>query len=289
MRLLARIFRKTGKIFFKISGYFEPEIKTNSGSSLMEKGTERDLFLTKDQIKLWLGNSSIIDQTIIETGYWEPETTRLVKDLVKKDDVIIDIGANIGYYSIYFSRLTGSNGKVYAFEPTKGFNDILVRNLKENAITNVTPFLQGFSDRKQTLEIKIDDSSATIHQPINEYVRYTEKIDLTTVDSFVAENNIDKIDFIKIDIDGHEPFVLEGAISSIKRFKPIIIMEVSHLHYLKAGVTAWDFYNKLKEWGFRIYSEGDKKEIRNQNEFLIKCGNFCESSNIILSLDRELF
>ena len=76
---------------------------------------------------------------------------------------------------------------------------------------------------------------------------------------------------------------------NLSKYKPIIILEISHLHYLEAGITAWDFYEKLKAWAFYIYYENDNKLIKTKNEFLAKCGSFSRSYNILLSLEEIKF
>ena len=181
----------------------------------------------------------------------------LVNQIVKKNDIVIDIGANIGYFTILFAKLVGENGKVYAFEPTNQYFNSLKENVLINELSNVEIFKKGFSDKNQELEINIDASSATIHQPIPEEIISKEIIRLSTLDDFIEEKKIGRINFIKIDIDGHEPFVMDGAIKSIQKNRPIIILEISHLHYFNAGITAWDFYDKIKSWGFHIYYEKD--------------------------------
>ncbi len=98
-----------------------------------------------------------------------------------------------------------------------------------------------------------------------------------------SELNIKKLDFIKVDVDGHEPFFLHRAISTIEKYDPAILLEVSHENYLEAGFTAWEFYAYLKENGFHIYSEINLLEFHSKADFLKECGNFAYSANIIIS------
>lgn len=257
-------------------------------AKLLVKGPGKNLYQLDDGINLWLGGDSVIDKCIIETQVWEPVTTLLVKKIIKQDDIIIDIGANIGYFTILFAKLSGNNGKVYAFEPTGHFYEMLNMNISANCFTNIECFKEGLSNKRCEIEISIDSSSATFHQPTGEVIKKTEIVQLTTLDDFVSIHNLQKIDVIKIDIDGHEPFVLEGGLKSIKKHNPLIILEISHLHYFQAGITAWDFFDKLKSWDFNIYREKDFYEIRTKTDFLINCGDFSHSVNVILSLESGL-
>lgn len=257
-------------------------------SKLVIKGDERSLYLTKSKDFFWLNETGYIDQNIIKTGIFEPQSTEAVKRLVKKGDIVLDIGANIGYYCIILSKLVGNEGKVIAFEPTEHFGKILKMNLEANEVTNVEVVNIGLSDKEQQLEIDIGPSSATLHSPLGyDIIEAKEVIKLTTLDNFVQQHDIKKIDFIKIDVDGHEPYFFKGAWKALDKFDPIILLEVSHLHYLEAGFTAWDFYNLLKRKNFKIYYEDQFDEIKTKEDFLRRCANFAFSTNIVISR-REL-
>lgn len=283
--MIVKVLRLTSRIFIKLANFFESQKSSISKPKIIKKGLYKNLYQTNEGIKLWLGGNSIIDKSIIKSGVWEFKTTELIRQFVKQDYVVIDIGANIGYFTTLFAKIVGENGKVYAFEPTNHYYSVLKENILVNNFTNIEIFRKGVSNKNHELEICIDDSSATLHQPIIQDIKSKEIITLTTLDEFVMNQGIKKIDFIKIDIDGHEPFVIDGAINTIKKDKPIIILEISHLHYYKAGITAWDFYDKLLTLGYHIYNEDDKSEILDKIEFLIKCGDFSKSTNIMLSKD----
>jgi len=254
-----------------------------SASKLVETGTTESLYLTKDGNYYWLNDISCVDGDIKNTGVWEPNTTHAIKQLIKPGDVVLDIGANIGYDTVIMSKLAGETGKVYAFEPTLHYFDVLNRTLAANKITNTQVFNFGLSDKDAELEIYLGQHSATIHETQYKDTLRKEKITLHTLDEVAAEEKWDKVDFIKLDVDGHEPAVLDGGWKTIEKFSPIILLEVSHEHYLDAGVTAWDFYKLLKSKNFYIYSEEAMQPLDNLRDFLIKCGNFAYSGNIIIS------
>jgi hypothetical protein len=133
------------------------------------------------------------------------------------------------------------------------------------------------------LDIHIGRSSATLHLPGNQKPLSCEKIKLISLDDFVKEYHLDKIDFIKIDVDGHEPLFFEGAWNTLEKFYPTVLLEINHLNYLSAGFMAWDFYDLLKGKGYHIYHEDGLVELHNMEEFLIKCGNFAYSANVVIA------
>lgn len=260
-------------------------LKPFLSSKIIKKGKDRDLYRTRFGYYFWLDKTKYIDQRIIETGIYEKDSTEVVRKIIKTGDFVLDIGANIGYYTILFSRLVGDSGVVFCFEPTKLYRDVLLRNIESNNITNCKILEFGLSNKEKECQIYITDSTATLHLP-GENVPYdNEKIILRRLDDISSSLGLSKINFIKVDIDGDEPAFLEGAWKTIQAFKPTILLEVSHRHYLESGITAWDFYSLLNNKGFFIYSVPNLEEIKTRDDFLIKCGNFAYSANILISLE----
>jgi FkbM family methyltransferase len=175
---------------------------------------------------------------------------------------------------------------VLCFEPTEHFGEILKKNLEHNNISNVELIALGLSSKEQDLVIQIGVSSASLHSE-KDVTRNSESIKLISLDGFLEKYPLERIDFVKIDVDGHEPLILEGAWKTLDKYAPIILLEVSHQHYLKAGYTAWDFYHSLKQRHYNIYHESGLKELCTEQEFLLKCGNFTHSANIVIT-KREL-
>ncbi|MCU0606085.1 MAG: FkbM family methyltransferase [Candidatus Edwardsbacteria bacterium] len=252
--------------------------------SLHQMQSGRALFRTPDGFLFWLDRRSTVDQCIIRDGVFEQKGTALVKRLVKPGQTVLDVGANIGYYAVIASRLVGPQGVVHAFEPTTIFADVLDRNLRENGVTNCEVHRFGFSDRSHRGNIKINESSATLHMPDDCPACTQQAISLTTLNAFAARSRIKSVDFVKVDIDGHEPFFMEGAWRALAKWKPILLLEVSNLHYSLAGYSAWEFYDALKAKGYYIYREEKLTPYRDRIEFIRECGSFTRSANIVLSL-----
>ena len=277
-KISSKVFRKAGSLMLRLADRCARE-----PSELIKTGNERSLYKTGDGNLYWLNKTSSVDQSIIRSGVFERDLTDFAKRIIQKGHYVFDVGANIGYYSVIFSKCVGDAGKVFAFEPTCYYRNWLLENIKENRANNVEVYDFGLSDKEQQLVIDIGVSSASLHNPDGyEEVVGQEKITLKRLDSFVEESNPQRIDVIKIDIDGHEPLFLNGAWKAIDTYKPVIMMEISHLHYLHAGYTAWDFYDMITSRNYFIYHEKGS-EIKSRNEFLMKCANFNASCNVILS------
>lgn len=255
-------------------------------SRRVRSGAERSLYRTPSGDLFWLDPEHWLDGTIIEQGGYEPMSTRVVERLVSPGDVVFDVGANIGWFSVLMSRCVGPEGRVVAFEPTEFYGAALRRNVEENELENCEIRAVALSNETGELAIQIGESSATMHWPTPDLVpRREEKIRLRRLDDVVRELAIERLDFVKVDIDGHEPFFLEGAWQTFERHRPTLLMEVSALNLLDTSWSALEFYETLREHGLRVYSEKTLREFANREAFLIECGNYAYSANIVASYE----
>jgi len=283
--LIGDCIRKTVDLFRRIISRID---HFANPSRLIKKGSDRSLYRTRCGDLYWLSSKGYVDRCIIDFGIFEPSSTKVVKSLVKEGNIVLDVGANIGYYSVILSKLVGKQGKVICFEPTDRFGKVLRQNIEANNLQNIELIKSGLSDKAQELDIQICEDSATLHLSGNNVPESSEKIKLITLDSFLKDHPLPRIDFIKIDVDGHEPLFLSGAENTLNKYEPIILLEVSHPHYLSAGYTAWDFYDMLKDKRYYIYFEDGLVEIKSKEDFLVKCGNFAYSANVVISRKRLL-
>jgi len=145
---------------------------------------------------------------------------------LKEDSVVFDIRANVGVFTCFAANLV-KKGKVFAFEPVSFVFDLLKKNTRE--YDNVECYKIGFGLEIEEKEILIrqwapGDSTikdSPIDRPHQSF-DLKEKIKILTLDSFVKEKKLEKIDFIKIDVEGYEIEVLKGSIETIKKFRPIL-------------------------------------------------------------------
>ncbi len=144
-------------------------------------------------------------------------------------DIVLDLGGCYGDTSIFFSHLIGKQGKVYTFEFIPGnlsvFNKNLALNpaLKDN-IEIVQHPIWDTSDKK----IYFKDAGAASHISFNNFEGSTGKCSTITIDDFVSRYNIQKLNFIKADIEGAEPNAIKGAINTLKRFTPTLALSIYH-------------------------------------------------------------
>lgn len=185
-----------------------------------------------------------IDFSIFLLGRFELATSRLFDSILGAGDIVLDIGANVGAHTLPFARLVGKNGRVYAFEPTQYAFEKLKRNINANptissSIELVHAMLVPEGCNSITPEIY---SSWPLIKGHGLHKRHRGKLMSTsdaaaiTLDAFVDRKGIDRIDFVKLDVDGNEADVLAGAANTLRRFRPRVLMEWAP--YLFEGKSA---------------------------------------------------
>lgn len=164
------------------------------------------------------GKDLLSDSMLITKDY-EPVETKAIKEIVKKGDVIIDAGANIGYYTILISKIVGPNGRVYAFEPEKSCFELLKKNCRENRCYNVVLINKALSDKEGEINFYIDEKDKASSSVIKNIDTNKTIVQTTTLDKEISE----PVHFMKMDIEGAELQALKGATTLLQSCKKMII------------------------------------------------------------------
>lgn len=158
---------------------------------------------------------------IVIEGSYEKFGVRL-----QEDDYVVDAGAHVGVFSVDASRKIGPQGKVFSFEPIPAINAILKNQTKYTASDNIIANTEALGAKKGATTYRFSDEKTSSSAENSE----GESIDvtITTLDDYVKEHKIEKINFIKMDIEGSEIAALTGATETIKRFKPRLSICIYH-------------------------------------------------------------
>lgn len=174
-----------------------------------------------------------VGKTIRETGAWANKHVQMFKQIVKEGDIVFDVGANIGHHSVCLAQIVGTTGKVFAFEPQLPIFHILCANAMINACENIYPVRAAIGEKHGAVELPILDykkdenfgalciknSKQTNNKSCQKY-----SIDELTIDPL---NAITSVDFMKIDVQTFELYVLRGALKTIMKYKPHLFIEIS--------------------------------------------------------------
>ena len=136
-------------------------------------------------------------------GIHEPHETEVVKNEIKKGQVVLDIGANIGYYTLIFANLVGNEGIVYAFEPNPTNFSLLKKNVEINGYHNVTIIPNAVSDKNGKTTLFLGKDNMVTHRIFDAQIdpRKTIDVDVISLDEYFKNYNR-RIDFIKMDVEG---------------------------------------------------------------------------------------
>ena len=188
--------------------------------------------------------------------------------LIRSDSVIFDVGSHSGQFVKLFARLA-PKGHVYAFEPGSYALSILRPAIRFNWFRNITVFPYGLGDAsaERRLSVPIKPSGSVGYglshvRAVNSEIsgkprvgwRYIEEsIRISTIDEVVAAQRIDRVDFIKADVEGWEMRVLVGAEATILRHRPTLMIEVVDEHLARAGDSSDALFKLLTGFGYRAY------------------------------------
>ncbi len=183
----------------------------------------------------------------------EERYAKFMLDTAKGKQVIFDVGANIGYYTVLFATNTG--GKVYAFEPMSYQYSVLNRNIAINQLQNVESTKNIVSDSDENKRIYFSGHDNSGGSSLEKVTTEFEDVPSITLDRFCEKNNIGSIDIIKIDVEGHELSVLKGMslLLSNKKIEHLFV-EIHDGNLQKAGASSTELCNYLEKYGYKSYS-----------------------------------
>lgn len=182
-------------------------------------------FLKNDFIYQYIARKSIP---------WSIELLKMFLPLLKPGDVVLDVGSHVGTLAVPISKTVGNTGKVYAFEPQQRMMDLLEKNVIQNNCTNIhlCKLCVGHITREASLNNKFDYGGGTLNYNNNAASRNYggvdmgiggEKVNMVALDDI----EFDRLNLIKIDVEGAEKLVIWGAKETIRKHRPIIIYETN--------------------------------------------------------------
>lgn len=191
-----------------------------------------------------------------------PDEIALLKKILKPGMVFVDIGANIGYFSLIASKLIGETGKVFSFEPDPDNFFLLEKNIKANNYKNIIAVKKAVADKIGKAKLYLDKENLCGHSLVSKEGNKFVETETITLDEFFRNNK--KIDVIKIDVEGFEPVALEGMKEIIKSNDNLILITEFYPNALKrAGYSPEKYKDDLINLGFNLTEFGEGKKLVN--------------------------
>lgn len=206
--------------------------------------------------------------------WYEPGSTRVSKKFLKPGMKVLDIGADVGYYSRLFSELVGPEGKVWAFEPYPDSYNLLKKNTQLPKYRNVIPIKKAIADSSGKVKFFAASRPAKhsfydVSKAKSDFsLKNNLTVESTTVDDFLLAEGSPQINFIKMDIEGAEPKALAGMRNAVSRSKNLAMIVELNLKALQlAGKNPSLFLNQLENMGFEVQAILPNGRIKPVDDF----------------------
>ena len=222
---------------------------------------ERTTRLFGYDVRLDLGEAI---QRWMYLGAFEPKETAVVKGWLRPGMTFLDVGANFGYFTLLAASRVGPSGRVVAVEPSPLAAGRLAENVRANSLSRVEVHQLGLSDTAGSLDLYI--SPAAFHSPTMSASSGGEPVSVPVkrLDDCLEEWGVASVDLMKMDVEGHEPFVLRGAPDALASGRIRAVLVEFNDHWLRAQGSSPDEL-------YRIFREAGYVDTEGTAEFLPQC------------------
>ncbi|MBS1558113.1 MAG: FkbM family methyltransferase [Bacteroidetes bacterium] len=222
-------------------------------------------YITRNGINYELDISDYMEWLVYFGILSEPHNS--LYDLAQNGDTIFDVGANIGETTFNLARTVGTSGVVHSFEPDPFIFSKFLKNYELNSIANI--LLNNIALGSNLGELYLgtpvaDNRGGTRIRPTE---KSGNKVPVSTVDIYVLKKQIEKIDLIKIDVEGFEQQVLLGAEATLNKFKPKLFIEINDDNLREQGDSAKTLIDNLLNKGYKIKNAATNKAVTEATDF----------------------
>lgn len=213
-------------------------------------------------------------RVIYFTGYFEPNEFKVLNKILELGMVFLDVGANMGLYTIFASKKVGKSGLVVSIEPSSREFERLERNVKVNRLQNVRMIQTAISRLEGEADLLVATNDHAGHNTLGNFayegiiLKQKEHVMVKTIDGMVSKLSLPRLDVIKMDIEGSEFFALEGSERTLKNFKPILMLELFNETLKHQGCNGDMIFQFLASLGYLIYGfdeHGDLSQLKRVN------------------------
>ncbi len=223
------------------------------------------------QILFMNPRQNVIGRSVYLTGVYEREATDFISSKIELGMTILDIGADIGYYTTLFAKHVGSEGRVYAFEPIPKAKWYLDKNMLMNRLDNVRTFGFALFDKSGMVCLEDPFTKSKINPSKKRLSGNDIQVEMKVFDEWKVEEGIDNVDLVKLDVEGAELNVLRGMQNTLESQNPRILIEV-HAQQLKSfGFSASDIIGFLSELGYKIEPVDKTKNENSEPKTILFC------------------
>lgn len=210
------------------------------------------------RLNLYLGND--LSRQLFVSGCAEPNEFFFLNGILKPGMAFIDAGANDGLYTLFASRRVGSAGIVWSFEPSEREFKRLEKNVNLNQLDNVHLFRVALANRNGDEELSVAGFEHEGHNTLGAFAHSgvdllrTERVSVRKLDDLVVEANLLKVDVVKMDVEGAEQRLIEGAREVLSRFRPVLLFEALDSALREQGSSRGQLLQLLASFQYELFS-----------------------------------
>lgn len=221
-----------------------------------------------DGLLMDLDSRSWIDWNLLFRGDYEPHMTKLWGRLAPEGGVAIDVGANIGAHTLSMARAVGARGRVLAFEPNPLVRSALARNVALNTLTQVTVYACALGSGPGTLPLRVPKAGSDDFANMGlaslvalETPHDLVDVEIRSLDDVLAEQPAERVDVIKIDVQGYEMETLRGMRGCLERHRPVIVFEYDAWAWKQADASPEDAFAALHAAGYELFKMDNRARV----------------------------
>ena len=210
----------------------------------------RKVTTTIEGMRFELDLAELLDVGLLLEEY-ERDIVRATERYCRPGWVVLDIGANVGAHALRFAQCVGSEGRVFAFEPTDYAYAKLLRNMGLNQFANISAFKLALGEQNLS---KYPVAFRSSWRSDNSAVAVTSLVDFRRLDDWAHEHGVERVDLIKLDVDGNEFAVLAGGHNLLTRSHPLLFLETADYHFADPATNPLALLRRL---GYAFWNSRD--------------------------------
>jgi FkbM family methyltransferase len=265
-------------IFFAIPEYFLVIIFSNLRRREIKRNKEIAVnnVILKDihGSKMYLDLDDMgLPQDLAVDGTREHYATQQVISFLKPGDIVVDIGANIGYYTLLEAKIVGDSGFVYAIEPVPNTFKMLTRNIEANNYKNILALNLAVGDKNSQVEMYICHNRCNLSsmKPLPEMTTSKITVEQITIDDFLVDKPLPRL--IRMDVEGYEYQVIKGMKNTFERSGSLYVFIELHFHLLKREESL-EILHTFKDNGFKVTAATIEKQGQMKHKRLLSLASF---------------
>ena len=234
-----------------------------------------------DRLKINLYRDSVLSR-IIYDGFEKEELT-FVKEILREGDIFIDIGANVGLFSLIATNCIGTKGSIISFEPSPVTFRRLRENISLNNIENIDLKNIGLSNQSGELNFYVSDNGYDAWDSFatgqDDKLQRAIVVSVSTLDQELEQVDKSRIKLIKIDVEGWEKYVLIGGKNLFINYAPIVMVEFTEENTFNAGYAIHEIYDLMVDYGYVWHKIKDGKLIHDPKKLHYPYNNLIAIKN----------